>query len=124
MTYLQLGLAGVAASLVLAVLGHRAARRQRTPFVRPVAVTLAVLVVLTAVFDSVMIGADLFRYGEGALLGPRVWLTPVEDLAWPVAAALALPSVWVLLAPRPSGGPAPDEDASAARTGAGRRVRA
>ena len=99
MTYLQLDLVMVCAAAALAVLGARAARRQGSPFGVPVAVTLAVLVALTVVFDSVMIGADLFRYDPAHLVGARVWRTPVEDLAWPVAAALALPSVWVLLTP-------------------------
>jgi len=98
-TYLQLDLVVVLLAAVVAVPGARAARRQGTPFGLPVAVTLAVLVALTVVFDSLMIGADLFRYDPAGLVGARVWRTPVEDLAWPVAAALALPSVWVLLTP-------------------------
>ncbi|GIG20460.1 hypothetical protein Cch01nite_11840 [Cellulomonas chitinilytica] len=99
MTYVQPGLVVLAAAAVLAVVGARAARLRGTPFGVPVVVTLAVLVVLTVVFDSVMIGADLFRYDPATLLGAQVWRAPVEDLAWPVAAALALPSVWVLLTP-------------------------
>ena len=99
MTYAQLDLLVLAVAGVLAVLGARASRRRGTPFGRPVATTMAVLVTLTVVFDSLMIAADLFRYDEGTLLGARVWRTPVEDLAWPVVAALVLPSVWVLLAP-------------------------
>ncbi|MCK6212703.1 lycopene cyclase domain-containing protein [Georgenia sp. EYE_87] len=62
-----------------------------------VALTLAVL---TAVFDSVMIAADLFRYDESALSGVRVLLAPVEDFAWPLAAAVLLPSLWVALGRR------------------------
>jgi hypothetical protein len=54
-------------------------------------------VLLTAVFDSVMIAADLFRYRQAALWGPRVLLTPVEDLAWPLFAVIALPALWELL---------------------------
>ncbi|MGY4642675.1 lycopene cyclase domain-containing protein [Cellulomonas sp. URHB0016] len=101
MTYLQLDLVMLALAATLAVVGAGAARRRATPFAVPVAITLAVLVVLTIVFDSLMIGADLFRYDDARLLGLRVWRTPVEDLAWPVAAALALPSVWLLLTPVP-----------------------
>ncbi|MPV37863.1 lycopene cyclase domain-containing protein [Georgenia subflava] len=63
-------------------------------------VVVAVLVLLTVVFDSLMVAADLFRYGEGALSGLRLWLAPLEDLAWPVAAALALPALWELLGRR------------------------
>jgi len=60
------------------------------------------LVVLTAVFDSVMISADLFRYDESTLSGVRVLLAPVEDFAWPLAAAVLLPSLWVALGRRRS----------------------
>lgn len=59
--------------------------------------TIAVLLVLTVVFDNVMIAADLFRYNEELLTGWRVGLAPVEDLIWPVAAGLLLPSVAALL---------------------------
>lgn len=62
-----------------------------------IAVVGLVLVVLTAVFDSVMILADLYRYQEATLSGLRIGAAPVEDFAWPVAAALLLPSVWLLL---------------------------
>jgi lycopene cyclase domain-containing protein len=64
------------------------------------AVVLGLLLVLTAAFDSVMIGADLFRYGASALTGLRVGLTPIEDFAWPLAVALALPALWELLGAR------------------------
>jgi lycopene cyclase domain-containing protein len=58
----------------------------------------AVLIVLTAVFDSVMIAANLFRYDTSELVGFRVLLVPIEDFTWPVAAAVALPALWELLA--------------------------
>ena len=61
------------------------------------AIVAVMLVVLTAVFDSVMILSDLFRYDTATLTGVRVWLTPVEDFAWPLAAVLVLPTLWELL---------------------------
>nr|WP_216645231.1 lycopene cyclase [Isoptericola halotolerans] len=64
------------------------------------AATAAILTVLTIVFDSLMIAADLFRYGDEFLLGTYVWLAPVEDIAWPVVAALLLPSLWALATPK------------------------
>jgi lycopene cyclase domain-containing protein len=64
--------------------------------------TIAVLMVLTIVFDNVMIAADLFRYNEESLAGWHVGLAPVEDLIWPVAAGLLLPSVHALLSRRPA----------------------
>lgn len=71
-------------------------------------VTVAlVLMLLTVVFDNLMIAADLFRFDDEALLGLRLFLVPIEDLAWPLAAALALPALWELLGRRRgrSGGP-------------------
>jgi lycopene cyclase domain-containing protein len=64
------------------------------------AAVAAVLLVLTAVFDSLMIAADLFRFDESRLLGWHVILAPVEDFAWPLASALALPALWELLGRR------------------------
>ncbi|MGK2852922.1 MAG: prenyltransferase [Microbacteriaceae bacterium] len=55
------------------------------------------LLVLTAVFDSIMIGLDLFTYEPGLVTGVRVGLAPVEDFAYPIAAVIALPALWALL---------------------------
>jgi len=100
MTYA--GLAALALTLCLAVAvgavtAEARSRRRPGHLVAVVVGTAAVLVVLTVVFDSAMAAADLFRYDERALLGPRLGLAPVEDLAWPLATALLLPSVLTLL---------------------------
>ncbi|WP_114854299.1 lycopene cyclase domain-containing protein [Brachybacterium sp. YJGR34] len=63
------------------------------------ALTVGSLTVLTLVFDSLMIAADLFRYEPSLLSGVRIGLVPVEDLAWPVAAGLLLPALWLLATP-------------------------
>lgn len=84
------------AALVLAVLVRRPGRR----WWLSTAITIVMLLVLTAGFDSLMISADLFRFAEEDLLGPRIGLAPLEDLAWPLAAGLLLPSLWMLLSPR------------------------
>lgn len=83
----------VVAGVVLAV----ARRRVRWS---AVAVAVGVLVVLTIVFDNLMIAADLFTYGEGTLLGWYVGLVPVEDLAYAVVAATLLPALWHLVPSR------------------------
>jgi lycopene cyclase domain-containing protein len=99
MTYLGLALVFLVASAAVAVVAAAVRRPGRTWWAATAAVAAALLV-LTAVFDSLMIAADLFRYDEGALAGARVWLTPVEDLAWPLAAVLLLPALWELLGGR------------------------
>lgn len=84
-----------AAVLVLAVVRCRPDRR----WWLTTALTLALLLVLTAVFDTAMIAADLFRFADEDLLGIRIGRAPLEDLAWPLAAILLLPPLWLLLTP-------------------------
>jgi lycopene cyclase domain-containing protein len=65
------------------------------------ALTAAVLVVLTAVFDSLMIAAGLMEYTAAHLVGWFIGLAPIEDFAYPIAAVILLPALWLLAAPRP-----------------------
>jgi lycopene cyclase domain-containing protein len=95
-SYASLAAVFLAAAVLTAAAAARAARPSRGWWCSTLTVAL-VLCVLTAVFDTVMIAGDLFRYGAGALLGVRVLLVPVEDFAWPLAAALLLPALWQLL---------------------------
>jgi len=73
----------------------------------------AVVLALTAVFDNLMIAAGLFTYAPDMISGAMVGLAPLEDFAYPVAAVLLLPALWILLG-RTSKAGTPE-------TGAGRR---
>lgn len=86
-----------------------AARRGTLPprFGRAVLAAGIVLTTMTIFFDSLMIAAELVSYESVHLTGIYVWLTPIEDLAWPVAAVLVLPAVWVAMSPRPVPGADP-----------------
>lgn len=64
------------------------------------AVAAAVLVVLTAVFDNVMIASGLFTYPAEHISGVRVGLAPVEDFAYSVCAAFLVPAVHTLVSSR------------------------
>jgi lycopene cyclase domain-containing protein len=59
---------------------------------------LVAVLVLTAVFDNIMIGVGLVAYDPALISGVFVGIAPVEDFAYPVGAALLLPAVWSLLA--------------------------
>jgi lycopene cyclase domain-containing protein len=100
MTYLGLDLVVVALATAVAVVAAWRGRLHRRWWATT-ALTAGALVVLTVVFDTWMIAADLFRYDDAALTGLRIGLTPVEDLAWPVVAAVLLPALWELLGPVP-----------------------
>jgi lycopene cyclase domain-containing protein len=99
MTYAWLAVVFLVVSAVPAVTATLTGRLTTSWWRTTVTVAL-VLVVLTAVFDSIMISFDLFRYDTAALLGLRVARVPIEDFAWPVAAALVLPALWALLGRR------------------------
>ncbi|WP_028045257.1 lycopene cyclase domain-containing protein [Cellulomonas sp. URHE0023] len=73
----------------------------------PVTGTVVVLCLLTAVFDTAMIAADLYVYDADKILGVYVWGAPIEDFAYAVAAALGMPVLWTVLGGRPSRGEAP-----------------
>ena len=97
MTYLLLNAVflGVAA-IVAAVAVLRRVISGR--FVAAVAVALALTLLLTAVFDNLMIGAGLFSYDPDRISGLFIGLAPIEDFAYPLAAAILLPALWVMKA--------------------------
>ena len=96
MTYAGLALLFVAAAALTVAVAARVAGLP-PGWWTATALAAAVLLALTAAFDSLMIAADLFRYDTGSLTGLRVLLAPVEDFAWPVVAVLLLPALWELL---------------------------
>jgi lycopene cyclase domain-containing protein len=51
---------------------------------------------LTAVFDNVMIHFGLMTYSRDAISGALVGAAPVEDFAYPLAALMLLPALWLL----------------------------
>ncbi|RAV32228.1 lycopene cyclase domain-containing protein [Corynebacterium heidelbergense] len=82
----------VASGMIFCVsTGMSAARHGRQEWsrrVRAAAVGAAVLLVITAVFDNIMIGVGFVTYREEALAGLRLGYVPVEDFSYSIAAAL------------------------------------
>lgn len=99
MTYLQLSAWFVGAAIVAAIALSVLAGRNRA-HAGGIAVTVVVLVVLTAVFDTVMIATGLFHYSPEHLLGVHIGLAPLEDFAYPIAGAILLPALWASLRAR------------------------
>ena len=62
-------------------------------------IAAGILVVLTAVFDNLMIAAGLFTYPPEHLSGLRIGLAPLEDFSYAVCAAFLVPAVYSLLPP-------------------------
>lgn len=83
----------------------------------PAAAALGVLLVLTAVFDNVMISVGLVDYDPALRLGRSIGVAPIEDFAYPVGAVLLLPALWHLLGRRT--GPRPGVDGAPGTTPGG-----
>ncbi len=89
----------VAVGAVLFTVGAVHARRHGTAgrYVAAAGVTTGVLLVLTAVFDNVMMAAGFFDYGREEISGVRIGTVPAEDFLYPLAGALVLSGVWQML---------------------------
>lgn len=94
MTYWALNAIFLAVVLVVALLALRRLRWAA------IGVTAAILLVMTAIFDNVMISVGLVAYNESLVGGVFVGVAPVEDFAYAIAAIIGLPSLWVLLGRR------------------------
>lgn len=106
MMYSILLLPFVAAAIVLVIAAYRRDRRGWAAL----AIGIVVILVLTVVFDSIMILVDLFRFDDELLLGIRVGAAPLEDLAYALVAVLTVAALWRLLA---GGSPAPSREEDA-----------
>ena len=78
-----------------------------------------VLLVLTAIFDNIMISAGLVAYDDALTSGIRLGVAPIEDFAYPLGSALLLPAVWLLLTGRRRRGGERSPDGGAEPTGDG-----
>ena len=63
----------------------------------PILTTGAVLLVLTAVFDSAIVGYGLTVYDPATILGVYVGAAPIEDFGYTIAAILLMPTLWTWL---------------------------
>lgn len=103
MTYWALNavfLVPAAAVLVLALMRRTTTAGGRGGTLAALGITAVVLLILTAVFDNVMIAAGLFWYNPERISGAFIGRAPLEDFAYTVAAVLLLPALWMLLGKR------------------------
>lgn len=100
-TYMILSAGFIALTVVVACVAAKV-RGGSTPPGRllvSIVAAAAALMLLTAVFDNIMIAVGLFSYASHVISGFRLGLAPIEDFAYPLAAVILLPSLWVLLGP-------------------------
>ena len=59
--------------------------------------TIAGLILLTAVFDSFIVGFGMVAYDPAMTLGINVGVAPIEDFFYAVLAAILIPTLWSIL---------------------------
>lgn len=84
----------------VALLAVAAVASRRSPSWRAVGLTMIPLLLLTAVFDNIMIGVGLVGYDPQRISGAFIGIAPLEDFAYAIAAVVLLPTLWSLLAVR------------------------
>jgi lycopene cyclase domain-containing protein len=93
MTYWALNVIFLAIVAVVALLAVRRVRWSA------IGLTAGILLLMTAVFDNVMIAVGLVAYNESLISGAFIGIAPLEDFAYAIAAVVGLPSLWALLVP-------------------------
>jgi lycopene cyclase domain-containing protein len=59
-------------------------------------IALLVLLVLTAIFDSILVGIGIVGYDPQKILGLYVGYAPIEDFFYAVLAIIIVPALWNL----------------------------
>jgi lycopene cyclase domain-containing protein len=92
MTYLLLNLVFIAV-----VCGVIAIVMKPRRVSRAIIITLAVLLVLTMVFDNLIVGLSIVDYNPDKILGIRIGFAPIEDFMYAILAVILVPAVWIKL---------------------------
>lgn len=59
-----------------------------------VGLALVVMLIMTAIFDNMIIGFGLVDYDPALISGVRIGVAPIEDFAYTVLAMIVVPMVW------------------------------
>ncbi|MEO6116324.1 MAG: lycopene cyclase domain-containing protein [Pseudolysinimonas sp.] len=86
---------------VVALVAFATILARRAPRWRVIGLTATPLLILTAVFDNVLVGVGIVAYDPGRISGAHLGFAPVEDFAYAIAAVVLLPCLWSLLGPGP-----------------------
>ena len=98
MTYWTLNLPFLAFGVIIALAAFLS---RRSPRWRAAGLAAIPLLILTAVFDNVLVGTGIVGYDPALISGAKIGVAPLEDFAYAIAAIILLPSLWSLLSPRP-----------------------
>jgi lycopene cyclase domain-containing protein len=91
MTYLALNLTFMFIAFVILNLISR-----KSPW-RAIGFTMLWMLLVTLVFDNVIIGLEIVGYDKSKISGILLGLAPIEDFAYTVVAVLAVSIIWTKL---------------------------
>jgi lycopene cyclase domain-containing protein len=94
MTYWSLNLPFLAIAAAVAI---AAVLARRSPGWRWIGLTAIAVLLLTVIFDNVLVGVGIVGYDPKLISGVLIGVAPVEDFAYAIAAVVLLPSLWALL---------------------------
>lgn len=99
MTYWSLNAIFLSFAALVAVIAIVA---RRSPSWRGFGLAAIVVLILTAVFDNVLVGTGIVGYDPALISDAKIGVAPLEDFAYALAGLVLLPSLWSLLSPRSS----------------------
>ena len=82
---------------VVALVAAAAILSRRAPRWRAVGLAAIPLLVLTAIFDNVLVGSGIVGYDSDRISGVLIGVAPLEDFCYTIAALVLLPALWSLL---------------------------
>jgi len=91
MTYLALNVTFMLIAFVILNLVSR-----KSPW-RAISFTMLWMLLVTLVFDNVIIGLEIVGYDKSKISGILLGLAPIEDFAYTVVAVLAVSIIWTKL---------------------------
>jgi len=84
-------------SVVLGVVVFYALMKQSHLFTKKWAVALVILLCMTAVFDSLIVGNGIVAYNPNHYLGLFIVKAPIEDFFYTIAALIVVPCIWNII---------------------------
>lgn len=64
---------------------------------KPLVAASAVMLLITAIFDNVIIATGIVAYDEAKISGIKIGVAPIEDFAYTVVALLVVPTLFNFL---------------------------
>lgn len=61
---------------------------------RALLTTSIILLIATAIFDSLIVSVDIVAYDSSRILGVYIGRAPIEDFAYTLMVALFVPALW------------------------------